>query len=116
MKQGRGNSARRPIASGLLLAVLMGTGSFAGRLNAVEDEKLTPSEIAPELSRNDHSLDISRWFSNLSDEQPAIREGARQNLLTLRRKDLSALRTVVKSHLPLLPTEEAILRDVVTHV
>jgi hypothetical protein len=59
---------------------------------------------------------VRRWFTELSDDNPSVRELARRKLLMLTRADLPGLREVVKERSPLMPAESEVLRDIVTQI
>jgi hypothetical protein len=59
---------------------------------------------------------IQKWFDELADRDPDVREKARDALMGMNASDLPRLRAVVQQSQPLAPSQAAELRDVVTHV
>jgi hypothetical protein len=59
---------------------------------------------------------IQTWVTQLADSDANVREQARYNLLGLTRDDLSQLRTVIIHNIPLKPSQQGVIREVVTHV
>jgi len=60
---------------------------------------------------------IARWFDQLADADPAVRDDARQSLMGLTRDaDLNRLLAVVRAARPLRPAQAAVLHDIVCHV
>src|SRR4051794_12478816 len=78
-----------------------------------QSSSLRPAVAAPSTQR---SADIRRWFEQLADPDPSVRDSARQNLMGLPRSDLAELRRVITESRPLVPAQAAGLRDIVTHV
>ena len=60
--------------------------------------------------------DIERWFGQLADTDPQVRDEAKLRLMGLLRGELDALRMIVESNRPLAPAQSAVLRDIVIHV
>jgi hypothetical protein len=60
--------------------------------------------------------DIKRWFDDLADRDPDVREGARVELLGIPRKTLPELLAIVEKSRPLRPSQISELHDIVTHV
>ncbi|HTW93500.1 MAG TPA: hypothetical protein VMD30_01820 [Tepidisphaeraceae bacterium] len=56
------------------------------------------------------------WIEELSDNDQAVRERAKFNLLGLSRDDLPALKEAAEKEMPLSPDQQLALRDVVFHV
>src|SRR5438874_9217234 len=73
----------------------------------------SPAFAAPSTQR---SADIRRWFEQLGDPDPVVRDSARQNLMGLPRSDLAELRRVIIENRPLAPAQATALREIVTHV
>lgn len=59
---------------------------------------------------------LRQWFEELDDADAAVREAARLKLMGMRREDLPAFKTLVQESLPLMPSQAAVLRQIVTHV
>jgi hypothetical protein len=59
---------------------------------------------------------ITQWFAQLADPDPAVRDAARQKLMDLPRSDLAALERIVADHRPLAPAQAVALHEVVLHV
>jgi hypothetical protein len=59
---------------------------------------------------------LKQWFAELDDADAPVREAARRNLMGMRREDLAAFRDIVRESLPLMPSQAAVLRQIVTHV
>jgi hypothetical protein len=59
---------------------------------------------------------MRQWFAELDDADSAVREAARMKLMGMRRQDLPAFQKLVADSLPLMPSQAAVLRQVVTHV
>jgi hypothetical protein len=59
---------------------------------------------------------IWRWFEELDDADGAVREAARLKLMGMRRQDLPAFQRLVQENLPLMPSQAAVLRQIVMHV
>ena len=96
----------------LLLGARGVTVSNAGDLPGDVPAADSARQSAPDVSKPT----IQRDFARLSDENPFVREEARQKLMSLSRKDLTTFRAVVKEHLPLDSAQAEVLRDIVTQV
>ena len=59
---------------------------------------------------------MSRWIADLGNDDPDVRETALQDLMSLSRDDLPALRDAAKAQPGLMPAQVASLREVVTQV
>ena len=59
---------------------------------------------------------LGQWFAELADADAAVRDAARMKLMGMRREDLAAFEGVVRESLPLMPSQAAVLRRIVTHV
>src|SRR5687767_13724079 len=59
---------------------------------------------------------LEQWLTQLADDDPAVRDAARVNLMGLSRAELDTLRRVVEEHAPLAPGQSAALQDIVCHV
>src|SRR3954469_16269738 len=88
-----------------------GVAIGADRAPATAPAKRSPAtQPFPEL---DHAR---RLVAQLADTDYERREAARIALMGLRRADLPALREAVRQSVPLMPSQVAVLRDIVTHV
>jgi len=63
-----------------------------------------------------NAVSIRRWFDQLADADPAVREDAADNLMRLNRDDLPLLRSVVKDELPLAPNQVDLLPGIVSQI
>jgi hypothetical protein len=97
---------RLPIAA-VLAAVVFATPQAAVR--AQEETRRQPAE-RPEI------IAMRQWFAELDDADSAVREAARMKLMGMRRQDLPAFQKLVGDSLPLMPSQAAVLRQIVTHV
>jgi hypothetical protein len=70
---------------------------------------------APPSTQPD-SAAFRQWITQLADADPDVRDSATQQLMSLKRDDLPALRQAAMSQRPLLPVQIASLRDVVRQV
>jgi hypothetical protein len=59
---------------------------------------------------------IRRWFDQLADADPAVREDAADNLMRLKRDDLPLLRSIVKNEIPLAPNQVDLLPGIVSQI
>src|SRR3954452_20714539 len=59
---------------------------------------------------------MRQWFAELDDTDASVRESARLKLMGMRRQDLPAFQKLVRDSLPLVPSQAAVLRQIVTHV
>lgn len=59
---------------------------------------------------------IHAWLDELGHKEAAVREEARTKLLGLKAVDLPELVKIVNQSRPLIPSQTAVLREVVTHV
>lgn len=59
---------------------------------------------------------LKRWFDDLADRDPDVRERARFELMGLPRSALPELLAIVKVSRPLRPSQISELHDIVTHV
>ena len=59
---------------------------------------------------------MRQWFDELDHADAAVREAARVKLMGMRREDLPAFRRLVRDNMPLMPSQAAVIRSVVTHV
>jgi hypothetical protein len=99
-----------PCVALLTLATLgPGARAQAPRRAAGPLERTEPQE-QPERAA------IKQWFAELGDADAPVREAARRNLMGMRREDLAAFRDTVRESLPLVPSQAAVLRQIVTHV
>jgi hypothetical protein len=98
--------ARLPFAA-VLAAVVLATPLVA--VHAQERGNQRPAE-RPEI------VAMRQWFAELDDADAAVREAARMKLMGIRRQDLPAFQKLVADSLPLMPSQAAVLREIVTHV
>lgn len=73
---------------------------------------LAPQEQAERL----RAAELRQWFEELDDADAAVREAARLKLMGMRREDLPAFKKLVQDSLPLMPSQAAVLRQIVSHV
>lgn len=97
------------------LVLLAAVGIAAPRPHAADDQPAKPKKLQ-DPKADEKAKQIRTWFLGLSSGSPTVREDSRKQLIMLTRKDLPALRDVVRSRVPLLPCESQPLRDIVTHV
>ncbi len=119
MKQGRVDGRHWMMWGARSLAALAMAVLPMGRLAAADADRAAearPAQIAPGKAPRDAAANMRMWFAQLSDDSADVRDGARQKLLGISRKDLSILRDIVKQRVPLMPCESEVLRSVVTHV
>lgn len=60
--------------------------------------------------------EITQWFAQLADPDPAAREAARQKLMEIPRSDLATLQRIVADRRPLAPAQAVALHEIVLHV
>ena len=83
---------------------------------AVHAEVETSETTAQRPADSDTQARIRRSFAELADGDAAVREKARTTLMGMERPDLPLLEKVVAESRPLLPSQTAVLREIVTHV
>jgi hypothetical protein len=98
---------RLPFAA-LLAAVVLAPPRQAAR---AQDQ---PGREAP--AERPEVVAMRQWFAELDDPDASVREAARLKLMGIRREDLGAFQDLVRSSLPLVPSQAAVLRQIVTHV
>jgi hypothetical protein len=77
----------------------------------------TPSAPALPVSPATQPVgDVAGWFRQLADDDPAVRDTARLNLMGLKREQLDDLRKVVEENESLAPAQQAALHDIVFQV
>jgi hypothetical protein len=59
---------------------------------------------------------VAQWLKQLADDDPAVRDAAREQLMSLDRDGLRQLKRAVERNRPLAPAQALALRDIVTHV
>jgi hypothetical protein len=59
---------------------------------------------------------IARSFTELADGDAKVRDAARSELMGLERRYLPELKRIVEQSKPLLPSQAAVLRQIVTHI
>lgn len=80
--------------------------------NPVERAEAAPSRInAPKIDRP-----LAEYLSALDERDPVLREGARETLMLLERKDLPRLLSAAHEAMPLTTMQRSALRDIVLHV
>lgn len=72
-----------------------------------------PSQSAVDGMR---SAQLRLWLVQLADQDPSARAQARRALMGMNREELRAFREIVRENRPLLPSQLAVMRDIVTHV
>ena len=97
----------RWVVSLLVGVAFVGTPAVRGTEPAAE----VTAEAASKRSEQ-----IRRFFHDLADSRPSVREAARAWLLAMERTDLPALRDVVKSARFMQHSQVAALRSIVAHV
>jgi hypothetical protein len=55
------------------------------------------------------------WLVQLADQDPSMRAQARRGLMGMNRAELNEFKEMVKSSRPMLPSQLAVLREIVTH-
>lgn len=77
-------------------------------------------KVGPDASAADPAAQleasIAKSFAELADSDADVRESARAALLAIERRQLPVLKQVVARARPLLPSQAAVLRGIVTHV
>lgn len=72
---------------------------------------------APSTAPSTRPLDpVSQWLKQLADDDPDVRDAAREQLMSLDRTGLRELKRAVERNRPLAPAQALALRDIVTHV
>jgi C-terminal processing protease CtpA/Prc len=74
------------------------------------------TQPAPQTQPAVSADSIKRWFDQLSDADPNLRDDAADQLMQLKRQDLPMLRKVVQDELPLTPTQMEALPEIVSQV
>jgi hypothetical protein len=97
------------------LSLMTGLGASAGQVDSVptpapaEANKAEPSGAEVEAA-------MRKSFAELAARDTAVRDAAREALMGLERRYLPALERLVSESRPLLPSQAAVLRQIVTHV
>lgn len=106
----------RHAAAGLLAVLLV--PFFTARVSPAADERqpapAAPAPAATQPSEVEES--IAKSFAGLADDDAAVRESARAELLGMERRHLPVLKQVVERTRPLVPSQVVGLRSIVTHV
>ena len=125
-----GLSFRTPVLAlgvGLLAPVALGQTTAAlqreqperpaerqpGQQPGAQPERPTDAKDAAE---NATIASLRQSFAELDDADAAVREAARLKLMGMRRQDLPAFQKLVQESLPLVPSQAAVLRQIVIHV
>jgi C-terminal processing protease CtpA/Prc len=74
------------------------------------------TQPAPQAQPAVSNESIKRWFDQLADADPHVRDEATNQLMQLKLDDLAMLRKVVQEELPLTPTQMEALPDIVAQV
>jgi predicted metalloprotease with PDZ domain len=74
---------------------------------------VTPPTTAPATQPSEQ---IHRWFDQLADADPAVRDAARVNLMGMKRDQLDQFKQLIEENRPLAPSQLAVLHDIVIHV
>jgi hypothetical protein len=96
----------------LLFAGTLGPAVFAGQ----------QTDAAPAGARDDvkeageADAAMRKAFAELGDSDATVRDAARQSLMGIERRYLPALQRLVADARPLLPSQAAVLRQIVVHV
>ena len=98
----------RIIAAGFAIQVAM--------LGGISPLTFADSSSPPTTEPVDEQSILKDALVQLSDRDPAVREGAREQLMGLSASDLPALRTAIEQMRPLAPGDANALRDIVKHV
>jgi hypothetical protein len=78
---------------------------------------IATSAAAPSTQRAaQREADVARWFAQLADADPAVRDAARQKLMDIPRSDLATLQRVVADQRPLAPAQAVALHEIVLHI
>ena len=132
---GRGGRRLAPL---LLLSLLMGALPLGGAARGEEPAARPRGENEPERSERSSEVAAAaaaedpagqgvevaggvetrmvEAFGQLADPDADVREAARTQLMGLERRYLPALQKLVERSRPLLPSQAAVLRQIVTHV
>jgi hypothetical protein len=70
----------------------------------------------PERREPSAVLGLRQALADLDDADAAVREAARLKLMGMRRRDLESFQKLVQESQPLMPSQAAVLRQIVTHV
>ncbi len=110
----------RPLSRRLNFAIAVATFSLLGPLSwPVENTRAqtpTPTtQIAATAPVSSFPVGspFRRYFNQLTDPDPKVRDQARQDLMGIKGEDLPKLRQLVVDHLPISPDQTAALRDIV---
>ena len=125
-----GLSFRTPVlALGIGLLAPVASGQTAAALQREQPER--PAERQPgqqpgaqperptdakDTAENPTIASLRQSFAELDDADAAVREAARLKLMGMRRQDLPAFQKLVQESLPLVPSQAAVLRQIVIHV
>ena len=71
---------------------------------------------APQPPERPEVVAIRQWFAELADPDAAVRDAARLKLMGMRRQELPAFQKLVQDNLPLMPSQAAVLRQIVMQV
>jgi hypothetical protein len=115
----------RPVARPLIasLAVVLATAPAAAQ-NATAPRppegaaERAPGHPAPgrQAPEPPAIAPVRQAFAELDHADAAVRDAARLKLMGMGRRDLDAFRKLVQESLPLMPSQAAVLRQIVTHV
>ena len=59
---------------------------------------------------------MARWFADLASPDAGVREAAKVSLMAMGRDDVPGLRKLVEERKPLLPSQAAVLKEIVTQM
>src|SRR5947208_16875154 len=97
---------RRQLMLGLMIVTVV-----AAPLSAVERSPKVPA-TRPASQANS----LKRLLRDLASDDAAVRDAARVALMGLKRTDIPALQTAVADSLPLEPSQNPALPDIVMHL
>ena len=97
---------RRPLA--MTVALLLGVGGATPTTAPTTAPTTTPT-TAP-------APPVGRWFDQLADPDPAVRDAAHESLMGLPAERLPDLLAVVRAAAPVRPDQAAALREIVCQV
>jgi hypothetical protein len=108
--------SRTHLSLAILLSVMLVAIRWMGCSTARGQSADVPTDKSP-ATQPDEELPVDspirKWFGNLADPDPRVRDQAREDLMGIGRDDLPKLRQLIIENQPLLPDQAAALKDIV---
>ena len=113
----------RPLAASFAVAVLSGGVAAQPTPTGPQTRAESRGEPRPQRPAGEAAgreapavAALRQAFTELDDPDAAVREAARLKLMGMRPQELESFRKLVQESLPLMPSQAAVLRQIVTHV